>query len=153
MVLHLTRQHIAQGQMRAFRTVNLKVIVGLKQRREKREALNVVPMRVGEKNGGRDRARGAGQQAVAQRSRASAAVQHQNSAGGRGQLHARRIAAEMVGAVAQAPRWTLGYPKSALAFWHIRSYNDGTPSVCVSRNFRTMPPMAMNLSRSAGFRK
>ena len=52
-MLHLTGQHVAQGQVRALRAVHLEMIIGLKQRREKREALDMVPMRVRQKNGGR----------------------------------------------------------------------------------------------------
>ena len=38
--------------MRALGSVNFEVIIRLKQRREKREALNMVPMRMREQNGG-----------------------------------------------------------------------------------------------------
>ena len=59
-MLHLARQHVAQREMRAFRSVNFEVIVRLKQRREKRKALNVIPMCVREEDGGRDRPRRSG---------------------------------------------------------------------------------------------
>ncbi len=59
-MFHLARQHVAQREVRAFRSVNLEVIVGLKQWREKRKALNVIPMRVRKKDGGRDRPSRAG---------------------------------------------------------------------------------------------
>ena len=79
-VLHLTRQHIAQRQMRAFRTVDLEAIIGLKERRKKWKALNMVPMGVRQENGGRNGSGSRLQQVIAQRSSAGAAIQHQNTA-------------------------------------------------------------------------
>ena len=86
MMLHLTRQYIAQRKMRALWAIDSEVIARLKQRREERETLDVIPVRVGEQDGGRDRPRCAGRQTVAQCPSSRAAVQHQDAAGWSGQL-------------------------------------------------------------------
>src|ERR1700680_1540512 len=55
MMLHLTGQNVPQRNMGFVGTVYSEVISRNKQRREKWEALNVIPMRMGEQNRGVDR--------------------------------------------------------------------------------------------------
>ena len=55
-MLHLARQDIVQGQVSAVRPVDLEMVGRFEQRSEERETLDVIPMRVREEDGGRDRA-------------------------------------------------------------------------------------------------
>src|SRR5205085_6297817 len=64
-----------------------------KQRHEKREALDVVPMRVAEQDGAANRLGGIGHEVEAKRTRARAAVEQKALTGVRDQLGARGIAA------------------------------------------------------------
>src|SRR5579863_8075157 len=69
-----------------------------KQWREKREALNMVPVRMREQNGCRNWPVRIRDHLVTQQSRACAAIQHHVIAGIGGQLNTGCVTAEMIGA-------------------------------------------------------
>src|SRR5260370_27964517 len=49
-VLHLTGERFAQGLAQALGAVDVPFVAGRKQRREERDALDVIPMRVADEN-------------------------------------------------------------------------------------------------------
>ncbi len=73
-VLHLARQYIRQRSVRALWTAHREPVPRHEQRREKWEALDVIPVRVAQENVCRDWFRRARHQMRAERPRACAAV-------------------------------------------------------------------------------
>src|SRR6202030_1668785 len=97
MMLHLARQHIMQRQVSALRPIDPEVIGRCEKRREEREALNVIPMRVSEQDGGRDWTARIFHQFVSEQPRAGTAIEDHARASFSGELDAGCISAEVIG--------------------------------------------------------
>ena len=74
-VLHLARENFGQRAVGALRRAHYDAIAGFENGREKRESLDVIPMRVAEQDGRGQRFRFVGQQVIAQRAGTRAAIE------------------------------------------------------------------------------
>ena len=140
-VLHLARERLADRRPEAARTVDVPLEIGVEQRRQKRQALDVVPVRVADEDVAAPRAVRLGPQRLPEAMRAGTAIEQQQHAAACAHLDARGVAA-----IADRARPRLGdraarapeaYAHVSLSAWRPRMPGGGR---------RDEPPAATNVS-------